>query len=124
MRVPARGTRVIAAGLLLVYLPACSSWRVESVSPRALIEATHPAQVRLSRADGTKQVLHRPSIAGDTLRGSALEPAIPLADVRTVETRHGATGKSLLLVGGILVGSTLAGAIICSATDCLDLGFE
>ena len=80
--------------------------------------------MRLSRTDGTKQVLHQPSIAGDTVRGSALEPAIPLADLRTVETRHGDTGKSLLLVGGILVGATLAGAIICSATDCLDLGFS
>ena len=124
MGFPAKARRVVAAGLLLAYLPACSSWRVESASPQALIEAEHPPQVRVSRTDGTQHVLHQPSIAGDTLHGSALEPAIPLADVRTVETRHGDTGKSLLLVGGIFVGATLVGAVICSATDCLDLGFE
>lgn len=117
-----RRTRVIATVLLLAYLPACSSWRVENVSPQALIEAKHPTQVRVSRSDGTKQVLHQPSIAGDTLRGSAQEPAIPLDDVQTVETRHGDTGKSLLLGGGIFMGAMVAGAIICSATDCLDVG--
>src|SRR5687768_15129580 len=93
-------TRAVAAVLLLAYLPACTSWRVENVSPQALIEAKHPAQVRVSRPDGTKQVLHQPSIAGDTLRGSGQEPAIPLDDVQTVEARHGDTGKSILLVGG------------------------
>lgn len=123
MSSPGGRTRVVAAVLLLAYLPACSSWRVQNLSPQALIEAEHPAQVRVSRPDGTKQVLHQPSIAGDTLRGSAQEPAIPLGDVQTVETRHGDTGKSLLLVGGILVGAMFAGAIVCSATDCLDLGF-
>ena len=122
MRSSVGRTRVIAAVLLLAYLPACSSWRVENVSPQALIEAKHPTQVRVSRPDGTKQVLHQPSIAGDTLRGSAQEPAIPLDDVRTVETRHRNTGKSLLLVGGILiVGGIVAVAIVCSTEDCLDL---
>jgi hypothetical protein len=123
MRSPVGRTRVIAAVLLLAYLPACSSWRVEKVSPQALIEAKHPAQVRVSRPDGTKQVLHQPSIAGDTLRGSVQEPAIALGEVQTVETRHGDTGKSLLLVGGIFIGAMLAGAIVCAASDCLDLGF-
>jgi hypothetical protein len=118
-----RRTRVIAAVLLLAYLPACSSWRVENVSPQALIEAKHPTQVRVSRPDGTKLVLHQPSIAGNTLRGSVQEPAIPLDDVQIVETRHRDTGKSLLLVGGIFIGAMVAGAIICSASDCLDLGF-
>lgn len=118
-----RRARVIPALLLLAYLPACSSWRVENVTPQALIEAKHPTQVRVSRPDGTKQVLHQPSIAGDTLRGVGPEPAIPLTDVQAVETRHGDTGKSLLLVGGIVVGAMVAGALICSASDCLDIGF-
>jgi hypothetical protein len=100
MRSSVGRTRVIAAVLLLAYLSACSSWRVENVSPQALIEAKHPTQVRVSRPDGTKQVLHHPSIGGDTLRGSVQEPAIPLDDVQTVETRHGDTGKSLLPSAG------------------------
>jgi hypothetical protein len=117
-------TRAVAALLLLAHLPACASWKVENVSPGALIDAEHPAQVRVSRTDGTRQVLHRPAITGDTLRGSAEEPAIPLADVQDIETRHGDTGKSLLLVGGIVIGAMFLGAIVCSATDCIELGFE
>ena len=116
-------TRLIATVLLLAYLPACSSWRSETVSPQSLIESRHPTQLRVSRTDGTRHILHQPSVAGDTLRGSEREPAIPLAEVQGIETRHGDLGKSLLLAGGITFGAMLAGAVICEATDCLDLGF-
>ena len=112
-RLISRGrTRLTALVLLLAYLPACQSWRTETVTPQAVIAANHPEQVRVVRADGTKQVLHRPMVVADTLRGSAGEPAIPLSDVQAVETRHGDPGKSLLLgvgiVGGVLVAVILA----------------
>jgi hypothetical protein len=116
-------TRFIALVLLLAYLPACHSWRTETVTPQAVIEAKHPDQIRVARADGTKQVLHQPAVVGDTLRGTAREPAIPLSDVQAVETRHGDTGKTLLLGLGIAVGVVAAAAIACAATDCLDLHF-
>lgn len=107
--------------MLLAYLPACHSWRAETVTPQALIETKHPGEVRAVRADGTKQVLHQPAVVGDTLRGTAQEPAIPLSDVQAVETRHGDTGKTLLLGLGIAVGVVAAAAIACAATNCLDI---
>lgn len=118
-----RRTRAIAVVLLLAYLPACSSWRVENVSPQALIEAEHPAQVRVLRTNGAKQILHQPAITGDTLRGSVREPPIPLANVHAIETRHRDAGKTVLLVVGIVVLSGItAAAIVCSASDCFNFG--
>lgn len=105
-------TRFTALVLLLAYVPACQSWRTETVTPQAVIEAKHPDQVRVVRGDGTKQVLHQPAVVADTLRGTAREPAVSLSDVQAVETRHGDTGKSLLLgvaiVGGVLTAVVLA----------------
>ena len=116
-------TRLIALVLLLVYLPACQAWRTETVTPQAVIEAKHPDQLRVVRADGTKQVLHRPVVVADTLRGSGREPAVPLSDVRAVETRHGDTGKSLLLGVGVVGGVLTAVVLACrSQNGCFGWG--
>jgi hypothetical protein len=115
-------TRLTALLLLLAYLPACHSWRTETVTPQAVIEAKHPEQIRIIRADGKKQVLHQPAVVADTLRGTAREPAIPVSDVQALQTRHGDTGRSILLGLGIVVGAMVAAGIACGATDCLDLG--
>lgn len=123
-RLISRGrTRLTALVLLLAYLPACQSWRTETVTPQAVVEANHPDQLRVVRADGTKQVLHRPAIVADTIRGRAGEPAIPLSDVQAVETRHGDPGKSLLLGVGI-VGGVLAVVILAcrSQNGCFGWG--
>jgi len=109
--------------LLVAYLPACQAWHTEAVTPRAVIEANHPDQVRVVRADGTKLVLHRPMVVADTLRGRAEEPAIPLSDVEAVETRHGDPGKSLLLGVGIVGGVLAAVVLACrSQNGCFGWG--
>ena len=85
-------TRLRALSLLVAYLPACQAWRTETVTPQAVIEAKHPDQLRVVRADGTKQVLHWPALVVGTLRGTVREPAIALSDVQAVETRQGDPG--------------------------------
>lgn len=116
-------TRLRALILLLAYLLACQAWRTETVTPQAIVEAKHPDQLRVVRANGTKQVLHRPVVVADTLRGSAREPAIPLSDVQAVETRHGDAGKSLLLGVGIVGGVLTAVVLACrSQNGCFGWG--
>lgn len=113
--------RVTALALLLVYLPACQSWHTETVAPQAIIETKHPDQIRIARADGTKQVLHEPALVADTLRGTAGEPVIPMSDVRAVETRQGNVPKTMLLVVGAGLGAAF---IVCAATECIGATFH
>ncbi len=90
--------------LFLAYLPACHSWHTETVAPQAVIEAKHPDQIRIVRADGTTQVLHGPTVLGDTLRGRPSETAVRLADVQTIATRRtNVPLTALTVVGGAAV---------------------
>ena len=97
-------TRLTALVLLLAYLPACHSWHTETIAPQAIIAAKHPDQIRIVRADGTTQVLHRPTLISDALRGSPPETAVPLADVRAIATRRTSVPlTALTVVGGVVV---------------------
>ena len=76
--------------------------------------------IRISTATGASLVLHAPRIANDTvygrLKSDAPEVAIPIADVTSVQTRQGSTGKTLGLVLGIAVpvGLVVGGMIAVS----------
>jgi hypothetical protein len=106
--------RLPAILLLITYLSACHTWRAETVTPQALIETSHPDQIRVVRLDGTKEVLSHAVVRADTLWGVSPEPAIPLSDVQTIETRQGGVGKSFLLAGAFTAGFLLLGAAVCS----------
>jgi len=56
--------------LMASQLSSCTSWRLETVSPRELVDNRHPAVVRVERADGRREVLYRPQVQGDTLVGA------------------------------------------------------
>jgi len=105
--------RLPAILLLITYLPACHTWRAETVTPQALIETNHPNQIRVVRADGTKQVLSHALVRADTLWGVSPEPAIPLSDVQTIETRHRDVGMSVLAGAGVTAGFFLFLAAVC-----------
>lgn len=82
--------------------------------------------IRVSTATGASLVLHAPRIANDTLygrlKGDAPEVAIPIADVTSVQTRQGSTGKTLGLVLGIAVpvGVVVGGMVALSnSMSCL-----
>jgi hypothetical protein len=106
--------RLPAVLLLITSLPACHTWRAETATPQALIETSHPSQIRVVRVDGSKQVLSHALVRSDTLWGVSPEPAIPLSDVQTMETLHRDVGKSFMLAGGITAGFFLVAAAVCS----------
>jgi hypothetical protein len=107
---------------------ACMSWKTQPVSPdRAL--AKHPNQVRITRADGSKLVLLRPTIVADSLVGEppgdsakriAQRVAIPLSDVQSVAVQQVSAGKTILLIAG--VGVTALAVI--AAADCCGPDFK
>src|SRR5262245_49969060 len=65
-------SRRLVAVLLLICqaLTGCSSWRVQSVSPREFIASDHPEAVRVRDTSGTTFVLQAPYIAADSLGGT------------------------------------------------------
>jgi hypothetical protein len=122
--------RLIAYTLLLWYLPACTAWHVvEGVRPEDLI-ATKPADVRVTRPDSTRIVLHEPSIAGDSLSGaryrmfplSDRHSSVAVSDVTQIEIRRFSAGKTVVAVAltaaiGLVVGIYVALANLC-ILDC------
>ena len=93
-------------------------------------EAVGPKQfesIRVSFTTGASLVLNAPHIANDTLYGrlkpDAPEVAIPVADVTSVQTRQGSTGKTVALIVGIAVpvGLIVGGMIALSQMDCIGI---
>jgi hypothetical protein len=115
-----RWGKAVASVLLATHLAACTSWRVETAPTAQVLQTRAASDVRVTRADQSTVVLHRPSVARDSLWGwtRSVQLGIPLTDVRAIATRHGDVGKSLLLGAGIVVGVFAAAAISCAATEC------
>ncbi len=116
--------RSIAALLLLLWLPACSSWEVPGVAPATYIEQQHPDRVRVS-TDTSRVQLDHPWVRADTIMGTrwiashaglmrmdTVQVAVP--QVSRLEVPKSATGNTLMLVGGILLVLAIAGAIALS----------
>ncbi|HEU5041487.1 MAG TPA: hypothetical protein VFT84_11725 [Gemmatimonadales bacterium] len=103
----------------------CTRWQVET-RPIPELLADSVAALRVTRADSGRVVLYSPFLVGDSLAGntfphseaSVMAPAarsaderrllVPLREVRKVETRHVATGRTLLLTLGIASAAALA----------------
>lgn len=104
----------ISSFLGALYLTACTSWHVGTPTPAQFIEREHPAQVRVTRADGSTVLLDSPVVRGDSLVGqlagtptvadSARGAGLPLGDVASVAIREPSAGKTILLTAGIVVG--------------------
>ena len=105
-----------ACVLMLLYLPACTSWQVGGPTPAQFIEQERPTQVQVSRTDGSTIVLNSPTIRGDSLigtvsRGNVRDArnssvSVPLSDVRTLAVSRSSTGMTVMIVvvGIIVVG--------------------
>jgi len=98
-------SRLIAALLLVVSLPACTSYQVMG-DPVAGLQA-EPMQVknvRVTLRTGEQFNLKSPHIYGDSLQGASKgSPArsVALADVAAVEVR----GTSEIKTAGLVIGS-------------------
>ncbi len=100
--------RAIASLLLLLYLPACMGWHVETAAPEHLVREQEPQQIRLSPPegqgycltnDGVYQaafvcqqehlVMRSPTVAGDSLVGliEGNESLVALEEIDQVATR-------------------------------------
>lgn len=89
--------RVVAVVLIGCQLTAaCTGWRLEPLSPAAVIQQQQPSAIRVDRADGHREVWYKPAVRGDTLIGwwnvyeKQPDRAAPLADIKQVATSHGA----------------------------------
>jgi hypothetical protein len=123
--------RSIAAVLLVLYLPGCTSWRLAEVSPQQLFLDGKPKQVRVTTAAGRQLELTRPWLVADTLRGyiTVRNPArtdetvtvvqdtataIPLADITRIQVLRvdwgmiGLGGLVVLVVVGVAAGGAMA----------------
>jgi hypothetical protein len=82
--------RVVAAGLLTLYLPSCSSWKLGYLSPAEMLTEV----VHVTTTDGKETALVNPWVRGDSLIASRRNAwgtadrdtiAIALAAVRTIQ---------------------------------------
>jgi hypothetical protein len=111
--------RRMACALFVIQMTACSSWRVEQVSPAQLVTEKSPQEVRISRVGQAPLVVAKPTIVGDSLIGVAqgATHGVPLADIKTIATRQGSPLKSVLL-GVAIAGTALAITVAVAAANC------
>jgi hypothetical protein len=116
----------LAGVLLAVQLSACTSWRVQNISPQQLVSRDSTQRVRIVRLNGAQVTIKGARLRGDTLYGSPTPiakrmpdtlVAIPLSDVRAIEVRQGDTGKTVGLVLG--VSALVAGAVFVAFLSAL-----
>ena len=113
-------TLAIAALLLLLYLPACTSWAVranQTTSYEEFLQNEQPESVRATKADGSTVVLTSPEVHADSLvgivvtrrvqtRGTTTDTiSIAISDVRQVEVKKNDTWKTVGLVAGLALFS-------------------
>ena len=113
-----RPSRVRLMGVtlaLLGQLNACTSWRVQSVTPEQLFARETPKQVRVQRSDATRMVLKRPQLVGDSLVGrtSGGTAAVYVRDVSEIAVRRPDALKTVGLVIGILATPFVIIAVVC-----------
>jgi len=105
--------RALIAALLLgahVFM-ACTSWRVQSVTPRELLAHEHPDAIQIRERGGAIYVLGSPGLEGDTLTGVVrnVEQRIALATIDRVSVQRfdlGRTmGRGLLTMAGFFVAA-------------------
>ena len=125
--------RVVSLLLLAAYLPACTSYQATTQPVAELTAAPKPPEhLRVTTTDGAQIDVNDPRVANDTLYGSTWTTGaggeqragvmtIPLADIRTVEVRKSDGTKTLLLVGGFVAVTLIAGLALgsqCSISGC------
>jgi len=120
--------RSAIAAFLLAWLPACYSYRTTTVAPEEAIAGQQVVIVRVPQDAGTREVrLKSPWVRNDSIGGlecttvrtaggggEACERdwAVPLADVRALETRSVNTGKTVVAVlSGVVIAAGLAVAV-------------
>lgn len=93
-----------------LWLTACYTWRPVQLAPTPAFHEND--RVRVVRSNGSRTELASPSVADDSLVGRGRRPearvAIPMTEVRRVETRQLSTVRTVLLIAGVAVAVYLA----------------
>lgn len=108
--------RLIATLIMTSHLAACVSWQIQESAPQKASE------LRITLADGKRQVLRNAALVGDSIvgfavrgQGDRLAPrervAIPATDVRRIEQSRLSTGRTALAVSGLGVAIGLVVAV-------------
>jgi len=91
---------------MAVEVTGCEQWRPEPGAPGVILAAKRPDKVRVNLGLDSAIVVFRPVVDGDTLRGqderATHSIAIPLADIRLVETRHTKSGPIIAAGVGVV----------------------
>jgi hypothetical protein len=91
--------------VIVATLNACTSWRVQSVTPAQLVAEQQPHKVRLRGQDGTRTELRGPFVRGDSLLGLTKgdTAGVALNEVQVLEVRRfdwlKTAGLTVLTVG-------------------------
>lgn len=111
---PTRSGCLRRAGVgVLLLLTACSSWRVQPVTPVELVSEQQPSKVRLQAHGGREIVLRSPFLRGDSVLGVARRDTtgLPAAEIRTIAVRRfdwlKTTGLLVGIAGGLVGGACL-----------------
>lgn len=95
---------------------ACTHWKVQSAFPEQVV-SRRPHKVRVTRNDGSRVVLRRPEMVGDTLygapRGGGMaagnrRPAVALIDVSDIAVRRVSVVRTTALALGTLALAAFA----------------
>jgi hypothetical protein len=111
--------RAITIVLMAGQLSACTTWRLETLSPADVIRTERPTALRVERQDGHREVLYQPQVQGDSLMGRRAEDdkmsnrALALMDVKHVATRHVNPGRT----AGFVIGTGLFIALVVAAAS-------
>jgi len=98
--------RARSLSFLTLCLVACSSWHLETMSPRELITSRQPDKVRVTTPRGRHVLVLNPRVSGDTLAGldyRGNRRVVPVADIQSIETRRFSTGMLVLGIAGAAV---------------------
>lgn len=107
--------QLVTCTVLASYLTACTSWRVQRLSPQQVLTAEQPTAIQVMRSDSTRVVLTQPEVSGDSLVGltKGRRLSIPLTDVASVAVREGDTWKSVgLWLGLMALGVAVFGVFL------------
>lgn len=112
--------------VLIAYLSctACTSWRLNALSPQAVVES-HPRALKVTRTDSSQVILNDPGLQGDSIVGTShrhTRVGVPLDSIATTHTRRTSAVKTVFAVIGVAAAAFAAlviGFVIhCNQTDC------
>jgi hypothetical protein len=118
MRCPARSIAVL---LLSLDLSACTSWKLQTVTPdQAFADSSYVRRgVRVTTLDSQKVEIRHPTLRNEAITGWSRRGgpvAVPLQNIGKLEVKRPDAGKDVMLVLGSAAGAVvLTYAAVCIA---------